>query len=98
MSLPVVLRDAARAEFDQAFDHYVAIDIALGLDFVARVGHTFDQIAAQPELYPVELGDVRKAVVKRFPFCVFYRAHANRIEVIAVFDARRDPAIWQRRT
>jgi len=28
---------------------------------------------------------------------VFYRAHADRVEVIAVFHTRRDPAIWQGR-
>jgi plasmid stabilization system protein ParE len=48
-------------------------------------------------MHAVVLGDVRKAVVTRFPYCVFYRPHADRIEVLAVFHSKRDPTIWQSR-
>jgi plasmid stabilization system protein ParE len=41
--------------------------------------------------------DIRRAVVTRFPYSVFYRADATRVEVIAVFNNRRDPSIWQSR-
>lgn len=41
--------------------------------------------------------DVRRAVVTGFPWVVFYRALTNRVSVIAVHDARRDPNRWQNR-
>lgn len=97
MSLPVVLRDEAQVEFDDAFDHYEGQQAGLGVDFVTRVQRVFDRIAANPLLHQVVLGDVRKAVVTRFPYCVFYRPHADRVEVLAVFHTSRDPAGWQDR-
>jgi plasmid stabilization system protein ParE len=97
VSLPVVLRDEAQAEFDEAFDHYEGQRAGLGIDFVARVQQVFDRISVNPLMHAVVLGDVRKAVVIRFPFCVFYRAHADRVEVLAVFHSKRDPSIWQGR-
>ncbi len=97
MSLPVVLRDEAQAEFDAAFDYYEAQQPGLGVDFVARVQHVFDRIAANPAMYAVVFADIRKAVVVRFPYCVYYRADASRVEVIAVFHTSRDPSIWQGR-
>ncbi len=97
MSLPIVLRDEAQAEFDEAFDYYEGQRAGLGVDFVARVQQVFDRISANPLMHAAVFSDVRKAVVTRFPYCVFYRAHADRVEVLAVFHSKRDPAIWQGR-
>jgi toxin ParE1/3/4 len=97
VSLPVVLRDEAQAEFDEAFDYWEAVRPGLGVDFVARVQPVFDRIAANPKMHAVVFADIRKAVVTRFPYCVFYRPHADRVEVIAVIHSKRDPSIWQAR-
>jgi toxin ParE1/3/4 len=67
------------------------------VDFLARVQRVFDRIAANPQLHAVVFADIRKAVVARFPYCVYYRADATRVEVIAVFHSKRDPSIWQGR-
>jgi plasmid stabilization system protein ParE len=97
MSLPVVLREEAQAEFDEAFDFYEGKQPGLGVDFAARVQEVFDRIGANPQLHGAVLADVRKAVVARFPYCVFYRAESARVQVLAVFHNRRDPSIWQSR-
>jgi toxin ParE1/3/4 len=97
MSLPVVLRDEAQAEFDEAFDYYESQKPGLGIAFTHRVQEVFDRIAANPKMHAVVFADVRKAVVKRFPYCVFYRSDPARVEVIAVFHSSRDPSVWQGR-
>lgn len=97
MKLPVVLRYEAQDEFDEAFDYYESARAGLGVDFAARVQQVFDRISANPQLHAVVFADVRKAVVKRFPYCVYYRSHPTHVEVLAVFHSRRDPSIWQGR-
>ncbi|MCE9562265.1 MAG: type II toxin-antitoxin system RelE/ParE family toxin [Planctomycetes bacterium] len=97
MSPPIVLRAEAEAEFDEAFDWYEARRAGLGVVFANEIQIVFDAIALSPKMHGVVLGDVRKAVVRRFPFCVFYRAHPNQIEVVAVFHTSRDPSDWQGR-
>jgi plasmid stabilization system protein ParE len=98
MSLPVVLRAEAQAKFDEAFNWYESRRVGIGLSFAAEVQAVLDRIASNPQMHGVVLGDVRKAVVRRFPYCLFYRSHANRIEVIAVFHTSRDPSVWQARS
>jgi plasmid stabilization system protein ParE len=98
MSLPIVLRDEAQAEFDAAFDYYEAQQAGLGIDFLARAQRVFDRIGANPLVHQVVFGDIRKAIVTRFPYCVFYRPHTDRVEVIAVFHSSRNPTVWQGRT
>jgi plasmid stabilization system protein ParE len=97
VTLPVVLRDEAAAEFDEAFDYYEHQRAGLGVDFAARVQQVFDRVGVNPRLHAVVYADIRKAVVTRFPYCVFYRADGARVEVIAVFHTSRNPTIWQAR-
>jgi plasmid stabilization system protein ParE len=61
------------------------------------VQRAFDRLSANPHIHQIVFADVRKAVVRRFPYCVYYRPHADRVEVIAVFHTSRDPSIWQGR-
>jgi plasmid stabilization system protein ParE len=67
MSLPVVLRPEARAEFDEAFDWYEERLAGLGVDFVNCVQEAFDRIGQTPELYAKVFQEVRRAPVHRFP-------------------------------
>jgi plasmid stabilization system protein ParE len=98
MSLPVVLRRAARAEFDEAYDWYEQRRPGLGDDFASSIRDVFNGIAANPSLHGVVLRDIRKAVVRRFPYCVYYRVKPTRLVVISVFHTSRDPRIWQSRS
>ena len=97
MSLPVVLRDEARKEFDEAFDYYEERRPGVGEDFAERVQEVLDRLSLNPKMHAFVRGDIRKAVVKRFPYCVYYRSDDQRVEVIAVFHGSRNPSIWQER-
>jgi toxin ParE1/3/4 len=95
MTLPVVLRDEAKAEMNEAFDYYENRKAGLGVDFVAKVQQVFDRISRNPRMHQLVFADIRRAVVTRFPYCVFYRTDDTRVEVIAVFHTSRDPSLWQ---
>lgn len=97
MTLPMVFRPVAQAEFDAAAAWYEGQQPGLGNDFVAEVQQVFDTIANHPERYPIADGDVREALVSRFPYCIYYRVKPDRVVVIAVFHTSRDPSIWQGR-
>ncbi|ETX08512.1 MAG: hypothetical protein ETSY2_04995 [Candidatus Entotheonella gemina] len=98
MSLPVVLRPEARFEFDEAFDWYEQQRPGLGVEFVEHVQEVLDWLSARPELYAQVFQDIRRAVVRRFPYSVFSKVEPQQVVVSAVFHSRRDPKIWQART
>ena len=97
MSLPVVLRRTARAEFDAAIDWYERQQLGLGVEFATRVQAVFDRIAAQPEMHVKVHGEVRKALIRRFPYSVYYRPRVDRVVVLAVFHNKRNPNVWKSR-
>jgi len=97
MSLPVVLRPEARQEYDDAFDYYESRQAGLGAAFAARVQNVLTRIGNNPKMHAIVSGDIRKAVVTKFPYCIFYRELTDRVEVIAVFHTSRDPSVWHQR-
>jgi plasmid stabilization system protein ParE len=97
VSLPVVFRPAAEAEYLGAVAWYEAQQTGLGSDFEAEVQAALDTIANQPDRYPVVHRDTREAPVRRFPYCVYYRVRSDRLVVLAVFHQSREPADWQGR-
>lgn len=98
MSLPVVLRRAARAEFDDAVDWYEQQRPGLGEEFIMAIDAILGQIGATPERYPPVFQDVRRVVAQRFPYSVFYKVESKRVAVLAIFHGSRDPNIWQERS
>ena len=97
MTLPLVLLQAAREEFDDAFDWYEDERAGLGVAFDASVRETYARIIDRPRLFQVVLADIRRAPVRRFPYLIFYRVEPDQIVVLSVFHTSRDPRIWQSR-
>lgn len=47
--------------------------------------------------YPEVIPGIRRCVLARFPYGLFHRVRAIRIEVLAVFHHRRNPNVWRQR-
>jgi plasmid stabilization system protein ParE len=86
----LVLRTEARQDLEQAVAWYEVQLPDLGRQFRVEVYRTFDNVIARPELYPKSRVATRKAVLRRFPYLIFYLVETNRIVVVAVFHAKRD--------
>jgi Plasmid stabilisation system protein. len=97
MSLPIVFRVEARAEFDEAFDRYEQQQAGLGVDFLVCVAELLERIESLPEAYEVVFENVRCAVVRKFPYLILYKIEPSQIVVLAVFHSKRDPQVWQGR-
>lgn len=48
-------------------------------------------------MYPAVLTHYRRAVVRRFPYVIFYDVEPERIVVYAVFHCSQDPSKWKAR-
>lgn len=93
----VVFRKQARLEFDEAGDWYEKECLGLGMEFMAEIHLLLQRIATTPEQFPMLYRDVRKAVARRFPYCIYFRERDQKIVVLAVFHSARNPAVWQQR-
>ena len=97
MSLPLAFHREVREETDAAYGWYEQQRAGLGEEFLAALESCFARIQHDPEMYGTVYRDVRAALVRRFPYVVYYRAEPERIEVLAVQHGSRDPSLWRSR-
>jgi plasmid stabilization system protein ParE len=98
VNLRVVVRPEAALDLDEAYTWYEGKLSGLGDDFLNSVDATIAAIQRNPEAYPVVHRNVRRALLRRFPYGVFYVQDSEQVLVVAVFHARRDPRSWQGRS
>ena len=72
MSLPVVYRRKVGRDLAAGFGYYEEQAEGLGDKFLTAVDSAFDAIERYPEMFAQVHGEVRRAVVSRFPYAVFW--------------------------
>lgn len=55
------------------------------------------RVQENPLAYPKVHGDIRRALLRRFPYCVFFTVEPTEVVVHGSFHGRRDPKVWQSR-
>lgn len=96
MTRRVVLRPEAEEDVESARDYYEE-QAGYGQAFLDRLSEALDRIRGAPELCAVVWKNVRCCQLRKFPYVVYYRIRADRVEVLAVLHGRRDPRVWKRR-
>ena len=97
MTLTVRLTSAAVQDLALAEQWYLNEAPHVLTSFEREIDKAFRLISERPTLYQTVESTVRRALVQKFPFSVFYRILPEWIEVIAVLHQSRDPGIWRRR-
>jgi toxin ParE1/3/4 len=93
----VIFRDEARADALSAFAFYEDRRAGLGKRFRDHVDVAIGKLQRSPERYPTVYRDLRRRLVERFPYAVFYRVYDDVVVIVALMHGRQDPAIWKAR-
>ena len=94
----LVVREAAEADLAEAARWYEQRSPGLGSEFLRAVDVTLAEITRMPERYPLVRGRARRALLRRFPYAVYFVATPELVSVFACLHARRDPRLWRERS
>src|SRR5205807_8586449 len=72
MTPRLLLEPEAEAEFLEAGRWDTERNPALDAAFRVSVERTLEAVERSPEQFPIALRDIRKALVRRFPYVVYY--------------------------
>ena len=97
MTRRIHFRPQAEDEVLEARRWYEERKPGLGTDFGDAVSDTISRVADNPFEFPLVRGEIRRAVLRRFPYAVYFRTFGDDIVVLAVH-GRQDPRSWQDRT
>ena len=69
----------------------------LGEDFLRCVEAAVLTIQRHPQLHPLAVDGFRHALIRRFPFEIFYEPTPDAIVIYAVFHCSQNPEKWRKR-
>lgn len=91
MSRRLIVRPLAARDLRAAQDWYDEQREGLGDEFRAAVDLQLARVLERPRLYPVVYGDVRRAILRRFPYLLYFGLSGDQVVLLACLHSRREP-------
>lgn len=98
MTCEVRLRPEAEQDLIDAAIWYEERQPGLGHQFLDEVTITLSNIAETPLACPNVHRGTRRAIIRRFPFGIYFQIEKTTVIVVAVMHASRNPHRWKSRT
>ena len=97
MSRYIILSPDAKADISSATRWYENKENNLSLRFSAETEVIFNRIAVYPLQFPLVHKLIRRAVMKEFPYCIYFTVRRYSVVVLAVLHQHRANSIWMNR-
>ncbi len=93
----LIISPEAELDIQDGFEWYEQHSSGLGSEFVRAIDSSFALIGRNPMACPIVYRQVRRLLIRRFPYGVMYVVEEDAITIIACFHVKRDPKQWQDR-
>ena len=97
MTLKVILRPEAEEDLDGSVLWYERRQEGLGARFLNEVNQLLNQIAGAPLQFPQIEKDVRRGLLRHFPYGVYFTIDSVKVTILAIIHLSRHPDTWRRR-
>ena len=97
MKSNVRVTPAAQGDIAEAFTWYENAQPDLGQRFLEAIKDATEVISANPALFAPVHKDMRRILLRVFPYALFYVVEDDAVIVLGCFHGRRDPRTWKRR-
>ena len=94
MKRKLIVRRRAEAQAFHARDWYESQLEGLGYRFVDQLDQAIQKAHENPQHYQAVHREIRRVLVRRFPYAVFFVAEPERVVVLAILHQYEDPAKW----
>jgi toxin ParE1/3/4 len=98
VSIRLLLTVDARSDIADAVAWLKERSPEVPVRFRHEIEQVMESIRDRPEMYPVVHHTVRRALVRHFPYSVFYVVQPESILVLAVMHQARHDSSWRRRS
>jgi plasmid stabilization system protein ParE len=95
--MTIRLTPEAQADLDEIFGWYSERGSELGREFLAEFAGVLRRIEEFPQAASEIHVGMRRILLHRFPYCVFYVLEPTGPVILGCFHASRDPRIWRLR-
>lgn len=93
----LIVSPVAEADIIGAFAWYEDQRTGFGSEFLAEISSAVDAVIYEPLRFPVVYRSIRRALVHRFPYGLFFVVAGEEVTILAVLHLARNPRRMQRR-
>ncbi len=93
----LVFWEEAEEDYLDAFSWYTSRREDLGTSFEQEMDKSIGRIKSQPNQFPKVYKEVYRALIKRFPYAVFFKKYETEIIIIAISHTAQDPDKLEKR-
>jgi len=97
MAAEHIIAPEAEQDLCEAYAWYEERRFGLGEEFLSSVDACIQSICRNPEISEIVHESYRRALVRRFPYAVYYEYLDGLVTVYCVFHTARNPEKWRRR-
>jgi plasmid stabilization system protein ParE len=97
MGAELIIAPEAEQDVLEAYSWYEDRRRGLGEEFLDCVDVCIQGICRMPELHAKVYEEYCRALLRRFPYAVFYEYSGGKVTVYCIFHTSRDPKKWRRR-
>lgn len=97
MTFEIIVSREARADIAEAVDGFNDISATLSARFEVELELVYSNACEYPQMYPVVYKNFRRALLRHFPYSVFYVIEKSFILVVGVVHQARDESTWKQR-
>jgi plasmid stabilization system protein ParE len=91
------VRAQARTEITEILAWYHERSPEAAASFLLELEDAMQRISDAPAQFPVVRGRLRRVLLPRFPYGVYFKVFASGVSVVGVIHGHRHPATWLRR-
>lgn len=93
----VIVRLIAETDIVEAARWYELRDQGLGAEFIRAVDACIAAIERNPRQYPVVYENIRRTLLRKLPFAIFYLVENESIVILACLHTKRHPSVFKAR-
>ena len=91
------IRDEAGLDIIESVAWYEERRTGLGAEFLIELDAVMERMTQSPLQFPQVKNDVRRSLLHRFPYSIYFLATDEQVDVVAVLHQHRDPRTWEQR-
>jgi plasmid stabilization system protein ParE len=97
MAVELIVAPEVELDLTEAYAWYESRRVGLGEEFLSAVDASMERIRREPATYARVHEEYRRALIRRFPYAIFFESAETTVTVYALFHTSRDPEKWQLR-
>ncbi len=92
--MKIRIASIAQQEFNEAKEYYEIEQTSLGIRFEKEIKLALRRIKKYPLISPIEVDEIHRYIVHKFPYKILYTIQDNIIIILAFAHHHRKPDYW----